>query len=82
MDTWNRRHLFRSYLGTDFPYVNIGCELDITKLYRYVKEEGLSLYFSLIYAATKAADEIEISATVLRGNSPLSSTITLLSRRT
>ena len=59
LDTWNRRHLFRSYLGTDFPYVNIGCELDITKLYRYVKEEGLSLYFSLIYAATKAADEIE-----------------------
>lgn len=59
LNTWNRGYLFRSYLGTDFPYINIGCDLNITKLYRYVKEEGLSLYFSMIYAATEIADEIE-----------------------
>lgn len=59
LSTWNRSDIFDVYLGTDFPYVNIGCELDITKLYRYVKQEGLSLYFSMIYVATKAADAVE-----------------------
>lgn len=59
LSTWNRAHLFRSYLGTDFPYINIGCEMDITKLYHFTRKEGLSLYFSMIYAATKIADEIE-----------------------
>lgn len=59
LSAWNRAHLFRMYLGTDFPYINIGCNMDVTRLYRYAKERGLSFYFSMIYAATKVADEIE-----------------------
>ena len=59
LDTWNRTHLFRSYLGTDFPYINIGCDMDVTKLYHFARKEGLSFYFSMIFAATKIADEIE-----------------------
>ena len=58
-EDWNRQHLFESYMGTDFPYINIGCDLDITELYEYKKEKGISLYFSLIYLATKAANSIE-----------------------
>jgi chloramphenicol O-acetyltransferase type A len=59
LSTWNRAHLFRTYLNTDFPYINIGCEMDVTKLYQYTRENGLSFYFSMIYAATTIADEIE-----------------------
>ena len=59
LETWNRAHLFESYKGTDFPYINIGCNLDITELYKYVKHEKISLYFSMIYLATKAADDIQ-----------------------
>lgn len=58
-DTWDRNYIFDAYKGTDFPYINIGCDLDITNLYQYVKEEDLSLYFSMIYAATKIANEVK-----------------------
>lgn len=57
--TWNRQHVFASYLGTDFPYINLGCKIDVTNLYHYAKEEGLSFYFTMIYTAMKVADEIE-----------------------
>lgn len=59
LDTWNRKHLFEAYEGTDFPYINIGCDIDVTRLYRYTKEEGISFYFSMIYICTKLADDFE-----------------------
>ena len=59
LQTWNRAHIFRSYLGTDLPYIIIGCNLDVTNLYRYAKKEGISFYFSMIYAAKTIADGIE-----------------------
>ncbi len=58
LNNWDRAHLFRSYLGTDLPYIIIGADLDVTKLYRFTKQQHLSFYFSMIYAATKTADEI------------------------
>lgn len=59
LSSWNRAHIFRSYLGTDFPYIIIGNNMDVTKLYRHARQEGISFYFSMIYAATKIANEIE-----------------------
>ena len=59
LDEWERKTIFNSYKGTDFPYVILGYDLDITKFYEYVKDNKLSLYFSLLYAVEKAADEVE-----------------------
>ena len=58
MTAWDRTHLFRSYLGTDMPYIIIGADLDVTKLRQFTKEHHLSFYFSMIYMATRASDEI------------------------
>ena len=59
MNTWNRARHFSDYIGWDFPYIVVTADVDVTKLYEYVKKEGLSFYFSMIWAAKKAADEIE-----------------------
>lgn len=59
LNTWNRTHLFRSYQNTDFPYINIGCELDVTPLYEFTQKEHLSFYFAMVGIATQIADEIE-----------------------
>ena len=58
MNTWPRAHLFNDYKNWDFPYIVITADLDVTKLYDHVKKEGLSFYFSMIYLAKEAADEI------------------------
>ena len=59
LSTWNRAHYFKSYLGGDFPYINIGARVDITKLLQETKKAGLSSYFSMIHTANSVADEIE-----------------------
>lgn len=70
LSTWNRTHLFRSYLGTDLPYIIIGADLDVTKLHAFTKGQHLSFYFSMIYAATKAADEIVNFRYRFKGDQP------------
>ena len=57
--TWDRTKLFDSYRGTDLPYIIVTADLDVTNLYRYVKEEGISYHFSFLYLAAKAANEIK-----------------------
>ena len=50
--------MFLSYLGTDFPYINLGCRVDVTGLLDYVHREGLSFYFAMIWLANRTADSI------------------------
>lgn len=59
LDTWPRKPLIEKYSSYDFPYINIGAEIDITKLYDYSKKYGISFYCAMIYGATKIALEIE-----------------------
>ena len=59
METWERRELFKSYLGQDLPYIIVTAEVDVTGLYRMAREGGYSFYFALVYVASKAADSIK-----------------------
>lgn len=59
MTTWNRAHLFDSYRGGDFPYINLGARVDVTNVVEKAKAAGLSTYFSLIHTAAATADELE-----------------------
>ena len=40
IETWNRREHFKVYQGRDFPYINIGAELDITQLLAFSRHHG------------------------------------------
>lgn len=59
LDTWKRKPLIEKYSSYVFPYINIGAEIDITKLYDFSKKHGLSFYCAMIHTATKIALEIE-----------------------
>lgn len=59
MSTWNRAHYFKSYEGGEFPYINLGARVDVTRLLEVVRREGLSSYFAMIHTANSVADEIE-----------------------
>lgn len=56
--TWDRTSRFTSYLDSEFPYIIIGKDIDVTNIYRYARENGLSFTYCMVYAATKIADEI------------------------
>lgn len=71
VETWNRREYFKAYQGTDFPYINIGAELDITQLLAFSKHHGLSSYLSMIHVAHMTALSIENFRYRIKGGVPV-----------
>jgi chloramphenicol O-acetyltransferase type A len=59
IDTWDRKDYFTNYLGMDFPYIAIGANIDITNLYNYTKQNKISFYFGMVYAANEIANQIK-----------------------
>jgi chloramphenicol O-acetyltransferase type A len=59
IDSWDRREYFLGYLGRDFPYINIGAHLDITRLVDFCRDNQLSSYITMVYAAHHTAESIE-----------------------
>jgi len=56
--TWNRTAHFNSYVDAQFPYIIVGKDIDVTNIYRFAREKGVSFTYCMIYAATKIANEI------------------------
>ena len=59
LETWDRKALFNNYFGTDFPYIILGANIDVTNLYNYTKQNGISFYFGMVYAANEIANRIK-----------------------
>jgi chloramphenicol O-acetyltransferase type A len=58
IDSWDRKEYFLHYLGTDFPYINIGAHLDITNLLSHCRKNDLSSYVTMVFAAHHTAERI------------------------
>ncbi len=58
-ESWNRQKLVEKYATYVFPYINLGVELDVTGLYGFAKENGLSFYCAMMHTATRAALSIK-----------------------
>ena len=59
IDTWDRREYFKVYLGTDFPYINIGANMDVTNLIAFSNNNNISSYIAIVFAAHQTAESIE-----------------------
>ena len=59
LNTWNHARYFNSYRNSEFPYINLGARVDVTRLLRETKRAELSSYFALIHVANSLADEME-----------------------
>ena len=58
IDTWDRKDYFNHYLGTDFPYINTGANLDITHLLAFCRKRDLPFYLSMVFFAHHVASQI------------------------
>ncbi len=59
MENWKRKDHYNFFKELDYPHFNICGNLDITNFYKHVKENELPFFISILYAATKTANNIK-----------------------
>ncbi|WP_419824086.1 CatA-like O-acetyltransferase [Anoxybacterium hadale] len=59
IEHWSRKEHFQFFSRRTFPFYNITLPLDVTNLYKRVKEDGLSFYYAMTYIVTNVMSGIE-----------------------
>lgn len=59
IDSWKRKRLFYNYLGTDFPYIVITANVDVTKPLAFAHKHGISFNLVMVYLCNQTVDSIE-----------------------
>ena len=59
IDTWKRKEQFNFFKNYENPFFNICANVDVTKLFKFVKKNNYSFFLSSLYASIKAANLIE-----------------------
>lgn len=59
VEGWEREETFRFFSTFSQPFFNVHTEADITPLYRYCKQHGLSISLAYMHATTQAARNCE-----------------------
>ncbi len=57
--SWPRREIYEFFSGISDPFYSVTFRLDVTALYRYTKERGLSFYHSMIWLCTRAMERVD-----------------------
>lgn len=59
LDTWKRKNHYNFFKKVDNPQFNICANVDVTNFIKFVKNNEISFYYSMIYASTYVMNEIE-----------------------
>ncbi|GAA0076000.1 chloramphenicol acetyltransferase [Clostridium sp. CTA-5] len=59
IENWKRKEHYNYFKKMDYPHFNICANIDITKFYKYIKENELPFFISILYASSKAANSIK-----------------------
>ncbi len=59
IENWKRKDHYNFFRQVDYPHFNICGNIDITKFYKYIKENELPFFISILYASTKTANSIK-----------------------
>lgn len=59
LETWDRKRLFYNYLGTDFPYIILTANVDVTKPLAFAHAHKVSFNLVMVYLCNKVVDSIE-----------------------
>ena len=65
--SWPRRELFDFFSAQSQPFYSVTFRQDVTRLYRFARENRLSFYYSLVYLCTRAVNQVEAFRYALRG---------------
>lgn len=59
INTWKRKQHFEFFYRMDYPQYNICMNVDVTRFLKFTKENSLSFYYAMIFAATSAVNKTE-----------------------
>jgi len=59
MENWRRKQHFDFFQRADYPQYNICLDIDVTGFTKFVKRNGLSFYYSMIFSATTVINGLE-----------------------
>ena len=58
IDTWERKTTYEFFLDYEDPFFNITANLDVTRLYKFCKDNGLAFSLGALFLSLQAANEI------------------------
>ena len=58
-ERWPRREAYEFFSGISNPFYMVTFRQDVTRLYDFVKAEGLSFYYGMIWTCTRALNVVE-----------------------
>lgn len=67
LENWKRKGHFDFFRRMDYPQFNLCMDIDVTNLVAFTKRNELSFYYSMIFAATAAINQVEDFKYRIRG---------------
>jgi len=68
IETWNRRNHFNFYNRLEYPYLNITANVNMTRLLPWIKDNGYSVFATIAYITSQAANDIPELRLRIRGD--------------
>ncbi len=68
IEAWNRKDQFYFFKNYDNPFFNICSDLDISELYKFVKNHGISFFSASLYLSLRSANDLEEFHYRIRGD--------------
>lgn len=59
IENWNRRVIYKNFIGYDNPVFSISTRVDVKKLHAYCKANDRSFFITFLYVVTKCLNSVE-----------------------
>lgn len=59
IENWKRKDHYNFFKQLSYPHFSISGNLEVTTIYKYTKENEISFFMAVLYAATNAANSIK-----------------------
>lgn len=59
MSTWKRREIFDFFSSVAYPYYSLTFSVDVSRVYGFAKEHGVSFYYCMCWLCTQAVNRVE-----------------------
>lgn len=64
--TWKRREIFEFFSSVACPYYSVTFTLDVSRVYSFAKEQGLSFYYCMCWLCTQAVNRVEAFSYIIK----------------
>jgi len=68
LNTWPRKGQYDLFKNMDIPHFNLCANVDITLLRKYVKDQNINFYVSMVYIASHVANNMKSFRLRMRGD--------------